>query len=559
MTMKTSPALLAALVIALPAAALLPVTSAVARSKKDKIVDLSASTIAMLQDRGAEALRTGNAGAAIAAFSEITSRQPRDATSQTLLGLSYHMAAGAQPEAVDMALAGYDLAIRAEPGQFWPSAMAGRAAFEGGRYSDALSHFSRALLLRPDDARLVSAVAAAAYMSGDVGLASVAAERALKLSPTPDAATLKMAALATAAAGDATAAKRNLSALINIDPQEGAATTARVGQLLQTAPLDAPVPIVAGEAAPPPEEAPNQISVDVAIILSQNTARERTGLNLLDGLRLQYGGSRNVTRTSDNAGTDNYQRVITASITVPQLNYNLNIFNRGGQMYSVVARPQLTAYKSEQSEFFIGRSLKVAVNGVNSSSLEQIDIGIEMKVTPIEITATGTRVRIETGRSFLTADPAGTFSEALTTFRQKVVATAEIKFGETLLLSGLNESVDDRTYSKTPLLGDLPLVGNAFNERNKLQRRDAVMVLVTPSRTTALPGRPWARAETVDRLAKFWTQVVDPLSDAAASQARLRHMRLFSRMARGDVAVPFSNPQRAAGEILGDLLIPRSY
>lgn len=552
MTMKISPALLAALILALPTA------PAAARKPKDQLSDLAALNIPSLQDRGAQALRGGDAGTAIAAFAEIASRQPRDASSQALLGLSYHMAASVQPEAMDMALAGYDLAIRAEPGQFWPSAMAGRAAFEGGRYGDALAHFSRALLLRPNDARLVSAVAASAYMSGDAGLASVAAERAVALSERPEATTLKVAALAMAASGDAVAARRHAAALAAAYPQDAAPTAARVGELLQTAPLDAPVAAEAGEAAPV-ETAPDQISVDVAIILSQNTARERTGLNLLDGLRLQYGVGRAVTRTSDRAGSDSYQRVITGSITVPQLNYNLNIFNRGGQMYSVVARPQLTAYKGEQSEFFIGRSLKVAVNGVNSSSLEQIDIGIEMKVTPIEITATGTRVKIETGRSFLTADPAGTFSEALTTFRQKVVATAEIKFGETLLLSGLNESVDDRTYSKTPLLGELPIVGNAFNERNKTQRRDAVMVLVTPSRTTALPGRPWARAESVERLAKFWTQVVDPLTDAAASQARLRHMRLFSRMAKGDVAVPFSDPNRAAGEMIGDLLIPRSY
>lgn len=551
MTMKTSTAMVAALIV------LLPADPAAAR-KKDHMDDLSAMTVPLLEDRGAQALRGGDATTAIASFAEVASRQPRDSTAQTLLGLSYHMAAATQPEALDMALAGYDLAIRAAPGQFWPSAMAGRAAYEGGRYGDALSHFSRALLLRPNDPRLVSAVAAAAYMSGDVGLASVAAERAVALSKHPDAATLRVAALAMAATDDAVAAKRNLAALTAAYPQEGAATAARVTELLQTAPLDAAVPLAPGEGAPA-ETAPAQISVDVAIILSQNTARDRTGLNLLDGLRVQYGVGRAVTRTSDSAGTDSYQRVITGSITVPQLNYNLNIFNRGGQTYSVVARPQLTAFKGEQSEFFIGRSVKVAVNGVNSSSLEQIDIGIEMKVTPIEITATGTRIRLETGRSFLTADPAGSFNEALTTFRQKVAATAEIRFGETLLLSGLSESVDDRTYSKTPLIGDLPIIGNAFNERNKVQRRDAVMVLVTPSRTTALPGRSWARAASVDRLAKFWTQVIDPLTDAASSQARLRNMRLFSRMAKGDVAVPFSDPHRAAGEMLGDLLIPRSY
>ncbi|MEO9132831.1 MAG: hypothetical protein ABI240_16725 [Sphingomonas sp.] len=550
--MKISPALLAALIVALP------IAPAGARKPKDPLGELSALTITALQERGAQALRGGDAGSAVSAFAEIASRQPRDAGSQALLGLSYHMAAGDRPEAMEMALAGYDLAIRAEPGQFWPSAMAGRAAFESGRYADALSHFARALLLRPNDARLVSAVATSAYMSGDAGLASVAAERALVLSEHPDAAMLKIAALATAAAGDAVAARRHVAALAAAYPEDAASTARRVGEIIQTAPLDTPIADATGEAQPL-EIAPDQISVDVAIILSQNTARERTGLNLLDGLRLQYGTGRTATRTSDGAGADSYQRVITGSITLPQLNYNLNIFNRGGQMYSVVARPQLTAYKGEQSEFFIGRTLKVAVNGVNSSSLEQIDIGIEMKVTPIEITASGTRVRIETGRSFLTSDPAGSFNESLTTFRQKVVATAEIKFGETLLLSGLNESVDDRTYSKTPLLGELPVIGNAFNERNKVQRRDAVMVLVTPSRTTALPGRAWARAESVDRLAKFWTQIVDPLTNAAASQERLRHMRLFSRMVKGDVAVPFSNPNRAAGEMLDALLVPRSY
>jgi tetratricopeptide (TPR) repeat protein len=281
MIRTTSTALLVAALVAA-----VPVYPADAR-KTPRADDLSVLTIAALQDRGSQALRGGDAGTAIAAFAEVASRQPRDATAQALLGLSYHMAAGAQPEAMDMALAGYDLAIRAEPGQFWPSAMAGRAAYEGGRYADALSHFSRALLLRPNDARLVSAVAASAYMSGDAGLASVAAERAVALAATPDAATLKVAALAMAATGDAVAARRHLAALTTAFPQDAAPTAARVGEILQTAPLDAAVPATPGEGTPP-DAAPDQISVDVAIILSQNTARERTGLNLLDGLRLQY-------------------------------------------------------------------------------------------------------------------------------------------------------------------------------------------------------------------------------------------------------------------------------
>lgn len=251
--------------------------------------------------------------------------------------------------------------------------------------------------------------------------------------------------------------------------------------------------------------------------------------------------------------------MITETISIPQLTYNINMFNRGGQYYQVVARPSLTAYRGEISEFFVGRTLKVAVNGVNAAQLEQIDIGIELKVTPVEITPEGARVRIETGRSFLTSDAAGTFNEALTTFRQRVAATAEIRFGETLVLSGLSESVDDATFSKTPVLGDLPLAGSLFNERGKTSRRDSVLILVTPARPSALPGRPWARGEAVERLVKLWTQVIDPSSNGVDAAARLSRMHLFTRMAPGDSPLAWPDPAKISERMLGDLLGPGGH
>ena len=452
------------------------------------------------------------------------------------------------PQALDLAQAGYDLAIRAEPGQFWPSAMAGRVAFDQGKYDQAADHFARAALLRPADPRAIGALASAAYMNGDAALARLAAERAVALDPE-DRSSARLAAFAAAALGERETALGQFHTLSNPD-------RTRAIQLLQTEALDA-VPAAGAEEPSGVAYSPDQISIDVAIVLAQNTRRERTGLNLFDGLGLQYGFNRQATRTivRDNGGTNSngYQRVLTASITVPQLNYNLNLFNRGGQFYSVVARPQLTAYRGEQSEFFVGRSVRVAVGGVNLGSLEQIDIGIEMKVTPVEITADGARIRIETGRSFVTADPAGSFNEALTLFRQKVAATAEIRFGETLLLSGLTETVDDKTFSKTPVLGDVPLIGNLFNERNLTQRRDSVLVLVTPNRPIALPGRPWARSEQVGRLAALWTNVIDPMSDAETARKRLAAMPLFSRMTRADVTMPIPDARSAASEMLAEL------
>jgi tetratricopeptide (TPR) repeat protein len=509
-----------------------------------------------LEAQGAEALRADRPRDAVSAFSELTARNPRDSRLQTLLALSYQRAGGSDPEATELALAGYDLALRAEPGNFWAAALAGRAAFDRGNYEEASRRFAQAVLADPRNPEALLALGTAAYRNGDVDLAAACAARAAELFDLPGdrARALRLAALAESGAGDAPRSRTLLDALTAIDPDAGRSAGARSAQLVQSAPIDA---APAGVAQP--LEAPSQISVDVTIVLAQNTARERIGMNLLDGLRLQYGYNRQTTRRDDHVSPGTYERVITEGIGVPQLSYNLNLFNRGGQFYQVVARPSLTAFRGETSEFFVGRTLKVAVGGVNLGQLEQIDIGIEMKVTPVEITADGTRVRIETGRSFLTSDAAGTFEEALTTFRQKVSATAEIRFGETLVLSGLSESVDDSTFSKTPVIGDVPVVGSLFNERQKASRRDAVLILVTPSRPAALPGRPWARSEAVERLTRLWTEIIDPSSNGVDTAARLRRMRMFTRMSPGDSPLAWPDPGKISSQLLGQLLVPGGH
>lgn len=254
--------------------------------------------------------------------------------------------------------------------------------------------------------------------------------------------------------------------------------------------------------------------------------------------------------------TSPYTRTITEAINLPQLTFNLNLFNRFGQHYQVVARPMLTAYRGETSEFFVGRTTKVAVAGVNFSQLENIDIGTGVKVTPVEITPERSRLRIEVTRSFLAAEPVGSFNEALNTWRQSVSATVEVGFGETLILSGLSESVMDGTFSKTPVLGDTPIVGSLFNARSTANRRDSVMILVTPSAVRSFQAEPWARPADVRRLLDLWSEVIAPGSDLGAIAPNLGQMRLFRRARAADGAVTWPSLPRDQGEILRDLILP---
>jgi Tfp pilus assembly protein PilF len=537
-------------------------------------LEQEAGASSRLLEDGTHLLAQGNAVGARQLFAEAAARDVTDPTRQTLLGLSYQADAGKGTDALRLAQVGYEAALKSAPGDYWAGALAGQVAFDLGDYRGATEHFAHVALNHPHRAEPFSALAVSAYQSGDLALALLAAQRAEALARKTSAAlplasagenqggraprndrvlasALRVTTLAHAARGDDRAMNQAMDRWAQIEPQTASGLEARTAQLIGTAAIDeepmprddddnddestdADTPSDNGAGTDPGSSGGSkQISVDVVILLAQHERIDRVGINLLDGLKLQFGGSNSRSDVRNNDGSS-FERTITKAITLPDLTYNLNIFNRLGSYYEVAARPSLTAHLGEQSEFFVGKSLRVAIKGVNDSTLEKVDVGIELKARPIEIDDSGAKLKISAERSFLQDQPVGTFAEGLSTFRQFVSATARVKFGETLVLSGLSENVTDSTGSKTPIIGDLPLIGRAFNQRTKDQRRGAVLILVTPSRPAQFTSRPWARGESVQRMIDLWDKVVDPSTNASSVTASLSKIRMFSRMQKGD-------------------------
>ena len=122
----------------------------------------------------------------------------------------------------------------------------------------------------------------------------------------------------------------------------------------------------------------------------------------------------------------------------------------------MTARPSLTAFVGQPSSFFVGEQLVVQTSGVNTAQLERIDVGVRLSVTPSQVRPDGAQFRLEADRSFFSDVPGGTFREQLSIFKQSVSATADVRYGETLVLSGLQEQVFDHQDSKVPGIGDVP-------------------------------------------------------------------------------------------------------
>jgi Flp pilus assembly protein TadD len=520
----------------------------------------------------AAALQEGKSEAARKLLASALRAEPQNGYLHLLNGLSYQLTDASQQSA-ELAQVGYDAASKFAPGYYWSHYYSGLARFNRHDYAAAAEDFAWAILDRPDAPHAFAGLAAAAYYAGDLGVARVAAERALALAPH-DPAMLRTSAYVAAASGH----RRQVALLMEkadaLSPASSglSADKPRLAQLLRTATLaqaatptqgeQAPAPDAQPPQAPPPTDAAayagglQQVMVEVTLLLSQDATKHSVGINLLDGLKLQFGGDNKTERRGGTGVADTFSRVITTALSVPQITYSLNLFNTHDDFYDVVVRPSLVATLGQQSEFFIGRTLSVGVSGINAGTLHTIDVGTSVKLSPLEITPERTRFRVDTVRSFFVPTSSGTFTESVTTFKQTVGATAEVEFGKTLILSGLYEAVNVGWTSKVPLLGDIPVANLLFNERSKTETRDAAIVLVTPRLTSTLDtGTREFRAETLKKLLSLWTELVDPLANTDALTERIRGSisRHFAPQ-RGDLRLPAASDPALARQAIGETL-----
>ena len=55
-----------------------------------------------------------------------------------------------------------------------------------------------------------------------------------------------------------------------------------------------------------------------------------------------------------------------------------------------------------------------------------------------------------------------------------------IKDGETLVLGGMIQETEQKTVSKIPVLGDLPLIGAAFRSTSTTKAKNELVIMITP-------------------------------------------------------------------------------
>jgi tetratricopeptide (TPR) repeat protein len=439
-------------------------------------------------------------------------------------GLIYHlMSRQGKAANYDLAAQGYEMAIRFDPSNWIARYYLGRLRVDEGKFDKAIKEFSEAMTIRPDDEMLLNALLFVAYRNGapDVAAGAINALESSQTS-THSESFLRNSAMVMAALGEMDKSKEYIAKMrtSGSDPQLLAHLDRRINDwqrlysnksnenLLKTSETDtlmAPqAPPIQGYLGfgfpgmqpplgpPPPDVNSKMVVVDVVMIGTEETISSSRGINLLNGLQVQFGGPAAAGGAATPAWQSKYDNssavtdTITRSITVPGITYSLNIFNVANQRNEVLARPTLVALTGQPSDFFSGVELN-AVSGTGGQVTPPItiqkEIGVQLSVTPNELADGRLHLIVTAQRTFLKTPSAdATFEQKIETTKNKVSANVVMRYGETLILGGLSEKESGMTRDGVPLLQDIPFLQYFFSRRTNSDYQKSVLILITPRR-----------------------------------------------------------------------------
>lgn len=160
-----------------------------------------------------------------------------------------------------------------------------------------------------------------------------------------------------------------------------------------------------------------------------------------------------------------------------QINAQLNALVTKGEG-TILARPTISSLNNTPASLLVGSQYPIVYFDARTGTqqVQFINVGVNLNVTPTIGVDGAITTDLETDYSqvndFINGFPVVTTRKAQSTLR--------VRDGETIVIAGLFSDVDVHTLTKVPFLGDIPLIGEIFRNRQRSHNRDEVVFLITP-------------------------------------------------------------------------------
>ncbi|WHU00829.1 MULTISPECIES: type II and III secretion system protein family protein [unclassified Sphingomonas] len=188
-------------------------------------------------------------------------------------------------------------------------------------------------------------------------------------------------------------------------------------------------------------------------------------------------GLADITRGSDNATMGLAGKLFGLDVLSA-----IDIGETIGQV-TTLANPNLTARSGETANFLAGGEIPIPVaQGLGTTTVEYKQYGISLAFTPTVLSDGRISLRVRPEVSQLTSAGAvqlnGVTIPALSTRRSET--TVELGSGESMVIGGLLQNSHNNTVTKTPGLGDVPVLGALFRSNGFQRNETELVIVITP-------------------------------------------------------------------------------
>jgi len=247
-----------------------------------------------------------------------------------------------------------------------------------------------------------------------------------------------------------------------------------------------------------------QILVDVHFVEMRTSGLERIGIQwpaTIGAGSTQNIGTLRATVPVQPASDPRITLDVQAELSPAQAALNM-LFNSGRAR--LLAQPRLVAGSGKEAEFLVGGELPVIVTTNNNVSITYKPFGIRLKVLPTadSLGTIHTEVLAEVSepdQSIAVLNNPGFRTRRFNT-------TVTVKEGSSIVLSGLFTNLEQKSVSKLPLFGHIPIIGELFKSREFQQSKTTLVVFVTPR--VVSPQHPWV-VKTIRNIQKLYGEYAD--------------------------------------------------
>jgi general secretion pathway protein D len=160
----------------------------------------------------------------------------------------------------------------------------------------------------------------------------------------------------------------------------------------------------------------------------------------------------------------------------------------------VLSRPSILARNNQPATITVGQSVPLITSvrydtfGNAINAVTYTDVGVILKVTPfitadgmVEMIVSPSISRIDPGPGIpISSSANGTTINAPIIDIRSADTVALTPDGQPVVIGGLMQTTKAEIITKTPFLGDIPLLGNLFQRRQKSDAKSELIIFLTP-------------------------------------------------------------------------------